>query len=386
MSSIESVPGEKLPDNLPDDFDTSSIALCKRGLDDVRPDVDTSWWEAPVTNRPTAAFHTGRLINQLGWHLQYVLFFGLPTDKKRGEEVLCRLVEVSYKLTVKHPNQLAEDIASYRDIFNEWLFCEAAGDERAACYDPKFCGESETSEKEINRDLFAHRVRCPLQQLRDRICSELSEEERWALSLGECLDEGLRRSDVHRYFEVEFSAHEDPSPVEEDYWCDVCLEGRETIRTPRPGELKPDNTWPGKVRGLLTKLGVTDTSLEATLSTWEQAEPQDQKNSMPRTIEQLDRCVREHLVVSPNNDGPSDPISFDDIGVLAGKTKKRVQNCVSEWRKGDEKIPDPCSYVIVRPFIIKEWGNKAIMFPEDYERMLEYLAAKKADLPRKISV
>ena len=50
----------------------------------VNQSESDGWWDAPIPNRVTAAFHIGRLLNQLNWHLQHVLFFVSPRRQEDG--------------------------------------------------------------------------------------------------------------------------------------------------------------------------------------------------------------------------------------------------------------------------------------------------------------
>ncbi len=94
MSSIESGQSDSQSSDRPADQD-KAIARLKRELDFVSHEPDYNWWDARVQSRPTAAFHIGRLFNQLEWNLQHVLFFVSPVDKKTVDEVRGRLVAVT---------------------------------------------------------------------------------------------------------------------------------------------------------------------------------------------------------------------------------------------------------------------------------------------------
>jgi hypothetical protein len=380
MPSIELGPDDSRSGDLPAYQGKVSSAGCDGESDDAGRGIE-NWWDAPVPNRLTAAYQIGRYFNQLDWHLQHSLFFVSPIDMKMVDEVLDRLVAITRNPVVNYPDHIAVVIPQYRDIWKDWVLCEAAGEEAGACYDDDQLRRYDQNSRACRRELVDGRVQSPLRERRDRIFKELPQEERWAFDLGRRLDEGLRRSDVHRFFDVEFSVQEDPSPVEKDYWCGVYLDGRKIVRSFIPGELEPDETWSSDLKQLLARSNVPIVASDAILQLWKHEGMQSRISGLPRAIEQLDRIIREHLaVLQANNEGASDPISFDDIRLLAGVSKKRVQNCVGEWRKGDVIIPDPCSYAIVRPFIVNEWPLKAIMFPEKYDALLEMLARKKADL------
>lgn len=293
MSSIESGRSDKQSSNRPAHQQKADSVRLEHESDDASRAPDDNYWDAPIHSRLAAAFHIGRLLNQLNWHLQYALFFSSPFDEKMVDEVLGRLEASSYSLVDRPLNHLADFIASYRDIFKEWLLCEAAHDEVVACYDDQLRRESETSE-ECRRNLVANRVRRPLDQLRKGICKVLLELEPWALNLGQHLDEGLRRSDVHRYFECEISLREDTSASGE-HLGERYLKIQKSPRSFIPGELEPDVAWPHKMQQLLAKTDILFTQCGAILTGWKHGVSPDSTSSTLRVVEQLDRSIREQL-------------------------------------------------------------------------------------------
>jgi hypothetical protein len=81
----------------------------------------------------------------------------------------------------------------------------------------------------------------------------------------------------------------------------------------------------------------------------------------------------------PESDGAplTDLIWYQDIAAIAGVVKKAVQNRASEWKKQCAGIADPCSYDLIKPFLIKQWP----VFPADYAAMRQILALKRHDSP-----
>jgi hypothetical protein len=126
MSPIESPLGANL--------EITNSAVSELEPSHVSCDAANSWWNAPIQNRGTAAFHFGRLVNQLFWHLQNDLFGGSLVNKRMIAEVFNRLVAVSYRLVSKPSNELEDAIIDLRESLDGWLHCEAAAEEVAACF------------------------------------------------------------------------------------------------------------------------------------------------------------------------------------------------------------------------------------------------------------
>jgi hypothetical protein len=71
------------------------------------------------------------------------------------------------------------------------------------------------------------------------------------------------------------------------------------------------------------------------------------------------------------------PITFEDIALLAGVEKKTVHNAASNWKKVEPSIGDPCSYRLVRPFLLAKWAKKEMMFPADCRQLQEIIRSRQ---------
>jgi len=75
---------------------------------------------------------------------------------------------------------------------------------------------------------------------------------------------------------------------------------------------------------------------------------------------------------------PADPISYDDIQVLAGVlNRKTIQTYATAWKRQCPVIADTSSYRDIRPLLIKQWKRKELMFPKDYAEMQQILETKR---------
>ena len=373
MSAVESEQRESQSNDPPGDHESPNSDLLKHELDDLSLEAPDGCSNATGCNRRIAAYHAGRLLNQLSVQFHQLLF-GFPVEESSIDSLLFRLESLSSALIDELPNPLS-DITNDVLIRYKSLLCgQVAKESIAALVDRESYGDG-LSFEEFRQQLFETWVDPLFAPLWSCIWESLTPAERCALELGTCLDASLCDSGRYRFLRleryVERSYH--PGNPSGPIGCESGIVFRLNINAASRYNL----------RALLDKVGFPAASLEEVMSKREQAEPHELVGSNSQFIERLDRSVREHLgLLQVNNDEPSDPISFDDIRVLAGKTKKRVQNCVSEWRKGDKKIPDPCSYAIARAFIIEQWPKKTMMFPVDYDAMLNTLAHRRADLPR----
>ena len=215
------------------------------------------------------------------------------------DEVLGRLVKVSYRLVVEPPNHLKDVITDVRKRWKDDLCGEAAADEVDAYGDAREIPSEFDTLENHRQKMVESSVDPLLVKVRDSIWKELSEAEKWAFELGKRVDEGMRRSDVHRFFDGWVDVPVDPPP-EGPYSSVKGLSERRLIwRSPQPGELEADDTWPDELQDLLTKTGISDAGAEI-LTAWKKEDPQDRINSMPRLLEHLDRSVREHLSAFDN--------------------------------------------------------------------------------------
>lgn len=249
-----------------------------------------------TTQRPerqSAAFDAGWLLNRLSWHLQKVLF-NLSADKPGVEDVLNSLEGVSYAFVDQPPNLLKDAITDVRRIYETQLCGEAASDAVASLVNPAPSGGYQPGE-EPRQDLFDTWVYPLLRPVRECIWGKLTVTERWTLELGTCLDQGLHNSGLYHSIEavryVRYGYYASDRDESASSWG---ASGVET-RSSQPGELLVDTAWSHRMRALLAKAGMPAASFETTLSKWEQADPDDQRNSTPRTIELLGRSIREHL-------------------------------------------------------------------------------------------
>jgi hypothetical protein len=242
--------------------------------------------DAPVSNRLTAAYHVGRLLNQLAWQLRQAFFTASVDINVRIDETLSRLIAVSYQLVEDPPNRIEDAALVVRQTWKEELCCEEAADAIAACVEPApdFDTPSETP-----GGLIRVWVDPLLKNLQVCILDKLADSERWAFELGQWLDQGVRRPDCSDRMTIKMNVRVNP----DDGSGVASLEGPSF----QPGDLEADSTWPGKLRELFSKVGMPTTLYDKILRTWEHHEPSDQLSGLPTTIERLDRGIRGHLIL-----------------------------------------------------------------------------------------
>jgi hypothetical protein len=279
----------------------------------VSGDAANYWWTAPVSNRVTAAYHFGRLVNQLNWHLQNELFFIASLRNKRMiAEILNRLVAVSYRLVCKPSNHLEDAIIDVRESLDGWLHCEAAAEEVAACFDDYKQHSAVDSSEERRKELVGSRAHPLIDKLRECVWIELLETEKCALKLGECLDQGIRCPDLHRFMEAESFVHQGWHANDQHGSSSNWLETGLALQSYVPGELEPDPAWFASLMELLAMTGVPVARGAAILTTWQNQNAQDRLSSMSRMLEQLDLNIREHLSSCGNDSTGTQPLEYSN--------------------------------------------------------------------------
>src|SRR5205823_5066022 len=86
--------------------------------------IAESWRDASVPNRLTAAYQVGRHLNELNWHFQHLLFFVSRDHQQEADDILGRLLGLSYKFASDPSNSLNVAIRSIRDDSEGWLHSE----------------------------------------------------------------------------------------------------------------------------------------------------------------------------------------------------------------------------------------------------------------------
>jgi len=294
VSSVESGLSESQCSDRPVHQAKANSALGECECDGAGRDVDTNWWGAPVPNRLTAAYQGGRLLNQLSWHFQQVLF-GFHEDKSSVDQVLDRLEGITYRLVDEPPNYLSAVINDVRRRYERQLCGSAASENVAAALIGRKVDNENLSDEDPRQELVEIWLNPLLEPVRQCIWEKLAVTERWALELGECLDEGIRPSGLYRSIEGRRYIRRGYYDSELNTSGPYCRESGIEIRSFQPGELVNSAAWPYVLRPRLAKVGVPAASFETILLEWEQAEAHEQQISLPQLLEHLDRCIRGHV-------------------------------------------------------------------------------------------
>jgi len=261
-------------------------------------DAECDWWDAPIPNRQTAAYHIGRLLNQLSWHLQHVLVFGSSAGGEMVDRVLGQLTAATYKLTASPPNRLAKPLDDARARWKRHFCCV---DAREEVYEI-VSGNSPELDDETTTDSFQRLVKRDVipfvAKLRDSVLQGLAEPECWAMELGRSLDEGIRRPDIFRFFDGGIEYIIDPAQPESDDPYRGQGKHRQIWRKLQPGELEPDPAWPNSLRHLVAQTGLPVEDFAAILQHWKQETPRGRLDSLATTIESIDQKIRMHLTGS----------------------------------------------------------------------------------------
>jgi hypothetical protein len=193
------------------------------------------WWERETPNRFVAAFQAGRLLNQLNWDGQLRLLVGDPHDQAI-DAIVTRLQLTSHELGGEAPNDFEERLqfrlSRWRKSLSSVSLAEAVESrleetEAANPMDPDY----PTSE-ELCVDLANGWVKHFIDDVRNLKKSlfgshtESDRRERWAFSLGEYVDRGMRRHDVATFLN---RAHWDDPPELEIRDCEPKHDDRDGI-------------------------------------------------------------------------------------------------------------------------------------------------------------
>lgn len=223
----------------------------------------------PGVNPHVAAYVSGRLLNQLAFHLQQAWF--LPTDRDQVEAVaqisnrLGRTVREIVPVALRE--QLQGDVNRWAESMLEAIRSDWHHDDLADCNSKLLATHGDASPIEARADYLLF-VDAELSSLREAILAPLSDIPRLCLHLGECIDRGIRPKNIHLSLD---SIRDPPGPPT------ACgpggvkrlspdqIRGREVVRrtgyvlatrSVRPGEVPPADDWLEQVRQVLGELDI----------------------------------------------------------------------------------------------------------------------------------
>jgi hypothetical protein len=262
------------------------------------------WQNEPISNRLTAAYHIGRLLNQLNWYLQHVLMFGSKNGHGDAvRRVLACIKAATYAFVNTAPNQLAEAVEAVGRRWEDELGSEAVADALyEIAHSPDWRNESiETGLQRLVESWIPPLV----SPVREGIWQELSNVERWAMELGTCLDEGVRRPDVILFFAEEPVFQVLPT----DYMVDVVGDNASSLycRPVQSSEIEPTTSWWRTLQELLKKVGLPPADDICDCASSGENNLRARLVALGRTVEAIDQRIREHLTAkdSPKSAGQS---------------------------------------------------------------------------------
>ena len=188
----------------------------------VKPDApgDASaidkWRDAEIPNAWVAAYHSGRLLNQLWWHAQQHCLLNDLGQLRKVEEVFGKLVGVAFHVTSTSNSSLDTQIKSSLNRYHEhttsegvaeaWLACNEAiaEDQRdveiaiADSWDPEGIWRQARENREWELERLVKTWAWPtVETLRRAFLSALPGDKDLAFELGRLVDQSVRRPDVY---------------------------------------------------------------------------------------------------------------------------------------------------------------------------------------------
>jgi hypothetical protein len=258
-------------------------------------DAGDARWDGRSPHRLVAAYQIGRLLNQLDWQLQIVLFFVSPTDEAMVGPILQLLRDASYALVGHPPNQLEEVIARVRDRWKADLCSEAVAEDVATCFaNQERTPEFDTGEP-TRQELVESLVRPLVGELRNCIWKEISEAERWATEVGLRLDQCIRPPDLYRFIEIHRSDRDGSSVGNQEGGRFRLVGPSWQVRSIEPGDFKAEAALPDELEALLTNTKMPFAASAEILAKWTTANKQSPARKMLRVVELLDQIIRQEL-------------------------------------------------------------------------------------------
>jgi hypothetical protein len=255
-----------------------------------------------ITSRKAAAYHAGRLTNQLSWHLQPSLLFRSKKADKLVNQVFNELVAVSVHLAAPGEEAFRE-IDEIRYDWSQSFRSEGLAIEVSDyLYSPE--EEYDPPLHEFCRELI--QKWCPPlhSRVHEVFVSGMRDDERRAFDLGECLDQGIYPLQAFRAVYKTPSVEDDEEVSERN--------GQSPRQTsqfqyqkpwanywPLPGELRPVESWPSHLQTLGNKAdipGIAGILQPSVLKSIMAAPPAD-RCSM---VQELDRQIRNALARKPS--------------------------------------------------------------------------------------
>ena len=134
----------------------------------------------------------------------------------------------------------------------------------------------------------------------------MTDEQKWALELGSCVDEGIRRTDISDFFEYEVTIRQPERFVEtnasdnESDWLIV----EQQLPAFEAGEIAADSAWSLRVQAIMKKgRKAVEGAIASILSKHTNLH---ERNTLRSATEQLDQEIRERLrELSDGLAGPS---------------------------------------------------------------------------------